>query len=47
MPEEDLHCWLTLAKLLAASHGSEQVQKEHWELAMRMEDERAKRLLAV
>jgi hypothetical protein len=37
---------MTLAKLLAASHGSEEVKKEHWELAMRMEDERSKRLLA-
>jgi hypothetical protein len=42
--QEDLHCWMTLAKLLAASHGSDQVKKEHWELAMRMEDERARRL---
>jgi len=42
--QESLGRWITLAKLLAASYGSSDLKKEHWEQMVAMEAQRAARV---
>jgi len=40
---KDFHRWLTLSRLLAASHGSSEVSRGHWDRALEMEAARRSR----